>query len=152
MKNKTIIKERSVKSFKKIIIPVIFALLSLSAGFAIAFWGKGQSYIENSLITALVTLLGFGITSTVFLYQAFKNNETEKTKRLIHAIVSNLLLALALIGVAIVFDFLVSLDFAEAANIVLKSLKYGAMIYASICQVDILIAFIKIVKGYREKK
>ena len=146
MKNKTIIKERSVKSFKKIIIPVIFALLSLSAGFAIAFWGKGQSYIENSLITALVTLLGFGITSTVFLYQAFKNNETEKTKRLIHAIVSNLLLALALIGVAIVFDF------SEAANIVLKSLKYGAMIYASICQVDILIAFIKIVKGYREKK
>ena len=152
MKNETIVKERSVKSFKGIFLPIIFALLSLGAGFAIAFWGKGQSYIENNLITALITLFGFGITSTIFLYQAFKKEEMEKTKKLIHAIVNNLILTLALIGFAILFDFLASLDFAETANIVLKSLKYGAMIYASICQVDILIAFIKIVKGYREKK
>ena len=155
MKNETIIKERSVKSFKKIILPIIFALLSLGAGFAIAFWGKDKSYIENNLITALITLFGFGITSTIFLYQAFKKEEMEKTKKLIHAIVNNLILTLVLLGSAILFDFLASLDFAEAANaakIVLKSLKFGAMIYASICQVDILIAFIKIVKGYREKK
>lgn len=79
MKNKTIIKERSIKSIKGIILPIFFALLSLAAGFAIAFWGKEQSYIENSLMTALVTLLGFGITSTIFLYQAFKDDESEKT-------------------------------------------------------------------------
>lgn len=151
MKNETIVKERSVKSLKRIVLPIIFALLSLSAGFAIAFWGKEQSYIENNLITALITLFGFGITSTIFLYQAFKKEEMERAKKLIHAIVNNLILTLTLLGSAILFDFLASLDFAEVASVVLNSLKYGAMIYASICQVDILLAFIKIVKGYRGK-
>lgn len=151
MKNETIIKERSVKSLKGIVLPIIFALLSLGVGFAIAFWGKEQSYIENNLITALITLFGFGITSTIFLYQAFKKEEMEKTKKLIHAIVNNLILTLTLLGSAILFDFLASLDFAEVASVVLNSLKFGAMIYASICQVDILLAFIKIVKGYRGK-
>lgn len=151
MKNETIVKERSVKSLKGIVLPIIFALLSLSAGFAISFWGKEQSYIENNLITALITLFGFGITSTIFLYQAFKKEEMERVKKLIHAIVNNLILTLILLGSAILFDFLASLDFAEVASVVLNSLKYGAMIYTSICQVDILLAFIKIVKGYRGK-
>ena len=151
MKNETIVKERSVKSLKGIVLPIIFALLSLSAGFAISFWGKEQSYIENNLITALITLFGFGITSTIFLYQAFKKEEMERVKKLIHAIVNNLILTLILLGSAILFDFLASLDFAEVASVVLNSLKYGAMIYASICQVDILLAFIKIVKGNRGK-
>lgn len=150
MKNETIIKEKSavnIKRILRIILIVVFVLMSLVFGFLIAFFGKGESYVEASLFSAIITLFGFGLTSTVFVYQAFKDKEAEKIKNVIHALANTLFLTFILIIVALVFDFIGSLDFSKAITIAIQSLKYASLIYAFICQIDILRAFIIIVKN-----
>ena len=150
MKNKTIIKEKNsidVKKIKHIVLIISFELLSLGLGFLIAFFGKGESYIEASLFVAIITLFGFGLTSTVFVYQAFKDKESEKVKKVIHRLANTLLLTFILIIVALILDFIGSLEFPKAAIIAIQSLKYAFLIYALICQIDILRAFLIIVKN-----
>ena len=148
MKNKTTIKIR--KSFSprekaNIALTIIFSLLSLGFGFVIAFWGKGDSFIETDLITAIITLFGFGLTATVFVYQAFEKSTTKETKKVITALSKTLLLTLCLVIASLIFDFITSLITAEAWNVVCGSLKYATLIYSLLCQFDILNSFIVII-------
>ena len=148
MKNKTTIKIR--KSFSprekaNIALTIIFSLLSLGLGFVIAFWGKGDSFIETDLITAIITLFGFGLTATVFVYQAFEKSTTKETKNVITALSKTLLLTLCLVIASLIFDFITSLITAEAWNVVCGSSKYATLIYSLICQFDILNSFIVII-------
>lgn len=150
MKNDTIIKERNQidsKKVKRIVLTIVFSLLSLGLGFLIAFFGKGNSYVESSLFTAIITLFGFGLTSTVFVYQSFKDKEAEKVKKVIRALANTLLLTFILIIMSLILDFIGSLELPEAAIIAIQSLKYAALIYAFICQIDILLSFLVIVKN-----
>lgn len=150
MKNETIIKEKTTINRRKIIrivLIIIATLVSLGFGFLIAFFGEGQSYIESSIITSIITLFGFGLTSTVFVYQAFKEKEADKVKKVIHALANTLLLTFILITVSLILDFIGSLNFPQAAIITIQSLKYASLIYAFICQIDILLSFLIIVKN-----
>ena len=150
MKSKTTIKVKNTRNGKRtlnIIIIIVSVVLSLGLGFLIAYGGQGESYVETSLITAIITLFGFGLTSTVFVCQAFKDKDNEKIKRVIHALSNTLLLTLALIITSIILDFIGSLDFCETLLIIVKSLKYASLIYAFICQIDILLSFLIIVKN-----
>lgn len=150
MKNDTIIKERNhidSKKVKQVVLTIVFSLLSLGLGFLIAFFGKGNSYVESSLLTAIITLFGFGLTSTVFVYQSFKDKETEKVKKVIHSLANTLLLTFILIIVSLLLDFIGNLELPEVAIIILQSLKYATLIYAFICQIDILLSFLVIVKN-----
>ena len=78
----SIIKEKksfSLRDNKNLLLSILFSIISLGIGFIIAFYGGGNSYIETELITAIITLFGFGLTATVFVYQAFeKSNSNEK--------------------------------------------------------------------------
>ena len=150
MKNETIVKERKPINIKKIlhiVLIIICVLASLGIGFLIAFFGEGESYIESSIITAIITLFGFGLTSTVFVYQAFKDKENEKVKKVIHALSNTLLLTFILIVVALILDFIGSLNFTNSLILFIQSLKYATLIYAFVCQIDILLSFIIIVKN-----
>lgn len=147
MKDETIIKEKKAIDIKKILRILVFVLVSLGLGFLIAFFGKGESYVESSLFTAIITLFGFGLTSTVFVYQAFKEKESKKIKKVINALSDTLLLTFILIVVSLILDFIGSLDFPKAVIITIQSLKYASLIYAFICQIDILLAFLIIVKN-----
>ena len=148
MKNKTIIKNK--KSFSprekaNIALTIIFSLSSLGLGFVIAFLGKGDSFIETDLITAIITLFGFGLTATVFVYQAFEKPMSKETKNVIAALSKTLLLTLCLVIVSLIFDFIASLITAEVWNVIFESLKYAALIYSLICQFDILNSFVVII-------
>lgn len=74
-------------------------------------------------------------------------NFVRKTKKLIKDLAKTLLLTFVLIILSLVFDFLVSLSFSDITNIVINTIKYSMLIYPFICQIDILIAFIIIVKN-----
>ncbi len=150
MNNKTVIKEK--KSFFSnekinIILTIVFSILSLGIGFAIAYFGKGESYVETELITAIITLFGFGLTATVFVYQAFENKQNEDTMKVIKAISKTLILTLCLIVASLVFDFVLDLITSEKWNLVVETLKYAALVYSTICQFDILNSFIVIIKN-----
>ena len=150
MKSKTSIKEKNITNSQRtlhIIIIIFCTLLSLGLGFLIAFCGLGESYIESSLITAIITLFGFGLTSTVFVYQAFKDKENDKIKKVIRALSNTLLLTFVLIIASIILDFIGSLDLGNTSTIIMQILKYSSLIYALTCQMDILLSFLKIVKN-----
>ena len=148
MKNKTIIKERrslSSSEKKNIFLTILFSILSFGMGFLIAFFGKGDSYVETELITAIITLFGFGLTATVFVYQAFGNSPSDDTMQVIKALSKTLLLTLCLVASALILDFTVSAITCEVWCLILKSLKYAALVYSAICQFDILNSFIVII-------
>ena len=148
MKNNTIIKNKKCFSQREkanIALTIIFSVISLGLGFVIAFLGKGVSFIENDLITAIITLFGFGLTATVFVYQAFEKSASKETKNVITALSKTLLLTLCLVVASLIFDFLASLTTAEVWNVIIESLKYAALIYSLICQFDILNSFIVII-------
>lgn len=148
MKNKTIKKEkRSFSSREKnnIFLTILFSILSLGIGFVIAHFGKGVSYVETELITAIITLFGFGLTATVFVYQAFENAKSKDTTNVIKALSKTLLLTLCLVMVSLVLDFIVSAITSEVWSTILDSAKYAALVYSAICQFDILNSFIVII-------
>ena len=148
MKNNTIIKNRNSFSFRKIkniILTIVFSILSIGIGALIAFFGKGISYLENDLITAIITLFGFGLTATVFVYQSFEKSNSENVSNVIKALSKTLFLTLCLVIVSLIFDFVASLITQELWNIIFQSLKYGSLIYSLICQFDILNSFIVII-------
>lgn len=148
MKNKTIKKEkRSFSSCEKIniFLTILFSILSLGLGFVIAYFGKDVSFIETELITAIITLFGFGLTATVFVYQAFENSRSNDTMRVIKALSKTLLLTLCLVVVALVTDFIASTVASEVWSLIFESLKYAVLVYSAICQFDILNSFIVII-------
>lgn len=148
MNNKIVIKEK--KSFSSseiinIILTIVFSILSLGIGFVIAYFGKGKSYVETELISAIITLFGFGLTATVFVYQALENKQSKDTVKVIKAISKTLILTLCLIVASLVFDFVLDLITSEKLNVVIETLKYAALVYSMICQFDILNSFIVII-------
>lgn len=150
MKNKTIIKNKKSFSFrekKNIFFTCIITLISLGLGFVIAFFGKGVSFVEKDLITAIITLFGFGLTATVFVCQAFEKNTTKETRNVITALSKTLLLILCLVIAALVFDFIVDLITSAPWNLFFGSLKYATLIYSLICQFDILNSFFVLIKS-----
>lgn len=149
MKNNIDIKTKrtiNVKTVKKIILEIIFILAGLGGGFLIAYFGKGESFLENEMITAIITLFGFSVTSTVFIYQSFKKKEEDNVNKLIKALAKNLLLTFILIGLALLFDFLSGFTCENAIPLIVKTFKFSTLIYAFLIQIDILMAFIIIIK------
>lgn len=150
MKTKTIIKEKvqkTKKQNKNLFLTIVFTIISLGCGFLISYFGNGSSFVENNLITSIITLFGFGLTSTVFVYQAFKEKESDKTIAVIKSLAKTLLLTFTLIIVALILDFIASISVSICFTIIMNSLKYTSLIYAFICQIDILLSFIIIVKN-----
>ena len=149
MKNNIDIKIKKtidIKTIKKIILEIIFILVSLGGGFLIAYFGKDESFLENEMITAIITLFGFSVTSTVFIYQSLKQKENPSVNNLIKALAKNLLLTFILIGVSLVFDFMSCFDWENVIPIIVETLKFATLIYAFLIQIDILMAFIIIIK------
>lgn len=149
MKTETRIKVRNQLTGRQkwqIVLIVFFTIISLALGFLIAYFGNGLSFIETGLVSAIITLFGFGLTSTVFVYQSFKDKETDDTKKVIHALAKTLLLTLILIITSLICDFLATVVLSCPALLIIKSLKNAVLIYALICQIDILLSFITIIK------
>lgn len=148
MKNKTIVKEKksfSLRNKKNLLLSILFSVISLGIGFIIAFYGGGDSYIETDLIKAIITLFGFGLTATVFIYQAFEKSNSNEKKNVIHALSKTLLLTLCLIVVSLILDFAVSIVAMEVVKVILSTLLYASLIYSIICQFDILNSFVVII-------
>lgn len=145
--NDTIIKQKSQpqkKLIKNILLSIFFLIISVVGGFLISFYGTGESFIEKELITALITLFGFGLTSTVFIYQTLQNRNSEKIEKIINSLIKTLLLTFGLIIISFIFDFLASVNVYQ---ILMNTFKYASLIYAFICQLDILISFAIIIKN-----
>lgn len=148
MKNKTIKREKksfSVREKMNIFLTILFSILSLGIGFVIAYFGRDLSYIETELITAIITLFGFGLTATVFVYQAFENAKSKDTMKVIKALSKTLLLTLCLVACALILDFVASTITSTVWVLILDSLKYATLVYSAICQFDILNSFIVII-------
>ena len=155
MNNKTIIKEKknfSSSEIINVILAIVFSILSLGIGFVIAYFGKGESYVETELINAIITLFGFGLTATVFVYQALENKRNKDTVKVIKSISTTLIFTLCLIVCSLVFDFALDLITSEKLNLVVETLKYATMVYSVICQFDILISFIVIIKSDKKEE
>ena len=145
--NDTIIKQKSQpqkKLIKNILLSIFFLIISVVGGFLISFYGTGESFIEKELITALITLFGFGLTSTVFIYQTLQNRNSEKVEKIINSLIKTLLLTFGLIIISFIFDFLASVNVCQ---ILMNTFKYASLIYVFICQLDILISFAIIIKN-----
>ena len=148
MKNKTIVKEKksfSLRDKRNLLLSILFSVISLGIGFVIAFYGKGNSYIETELITAIITLFGFGLTATVFVYQAFEKSNSNEKKNVICALSKTLLLTLCLVVGSLILDFAVSIVTLKVVKIILSTLMYASLVYSTICQFDILNSFVIII-------
>ena len=148
MKNKTIVKEKksfSLRDKRNLLLSFLFSVISLGIGFVIAFYGKGNSYIETELITAIITLFGFGLTATVFVYQAFEKSNSNEKKNVICALSKTLLLTLCLVVGSLMLDFVVSIVTLKVVKIILSTLMYASLVYSTICQFDILNSFVIII-------
>ena len=148
MKNKTIVKEKksfSLHDKRNLLLSILFSVISLGIGFVIAFYGKGNSYIETELITAIITLFGFGLTATVFVYQAFEKSNSDEKKNVICALSKTLLLTLCLVVGSLILDFAVSIVTLKVVKIILSTLMYASLVYSTICQFDILNSFVIII-------
>ena len=154
MKNKTVIKEKkhfSLREKTNIFLTILFSIVSLGIGFLIAYFGKGSSYVETELITAIITLFGFGLTATVFVYQAFEKSQSNDTMDVIKALSRTLILTLCLVMASLVLNFFVSVITLEVLNLILESVMYATLVYSAICQFDILNSFIVIITQSRRK-
>lgn len=153
MKNKTIVKEKkklSLRDKKNLLLSILFSIVSLGIGFVIAFYGKDNSYIETELITAIITLFGFGLTATVFVYQAFEKSNSDEKKNVICALSKTLLLTLCLVVASLILDFAVSIVTINVVKVILSTMMYASLVYSIICQFDILNSFVVIITNARK--
>lgn len=153
MKNKTIVKEKkklSLRDKKNLLLSILFSIVSLGIGFVIAFYGKDNSYIETELITAIITLFGFGLTATVFVYQAFEKSNSDEKKNVICALSKTLLLTLCLVVASLILDFAVSIVTINVVKVILSTVMYASLVYSIICQFDILNSFVVIITNARK--
>lgn len=144
VKTKNIITKRNPK---RIILTIIFIFISLGVGAVVTIWGNNTSYIESNFMTAIITLFGFGLTSTVFIYQALENKQNVKTRKVIRALAGTLLLTFILIILSLIFDFIENTVSNEVAAKVMKGLEIATLCYAFICLIDILCSFVVIIKN-----
>ena len=124
--------------------------MSLGIGFVSAFYGKDNSYIETELITAIITLFGFGLTATVFVYQAFEKSNSDEKKNVICALSKTLLLTLCLVVASLILDFAVSIVTINVVKVILSTMMYASLVYSIICQFDILNSFVVIITNARK--
>lgn len=149
MKCKTVIKTYSpgrIKSIVKIIVLIAFSLL---LGFAIAFFGKNKSYVEESFITISLTLLGFDLTSVVFMCGAIQNIKAsdEQISALLNEIAEDLGGILCAVLISIGLDFLASIiQNSCIVNLALRTLKFASLSFSLGLQLDVIKAFLRIVK------
>ena len=156
MKGKTKIKTYNQGNAKSIIRTIGYVTLSLLIGFAIAYFGKGTSYIEESFITISLTLFGFDLTSVIFMcgtIQHIKVADNARINVLLKEIAESLGFMLGAILLAIILDFLTSvIHCPQVLCLVIKTLKYGSLCCSLISQLDIISAFLRIVKVMPEKR
>ena len=149
MKNRTTIKTRREPSTKNVLFSLFFCALSIAVGIIVSYYGTGESFVETGLLTAIITLFGFGLTATVFVYQAFGKNEKAEENAVLLALTKTLKLTLILISVSISLDFLGDVipvkPEAHPAAFNLRTIcnigKTASQIYALICQFDIINSF-----------
>lgn len=155
MRNKVNVKKKkslSKKEKKNIILSILFSIISLVVGFFISFFGQGESYVETELITAIITLFGFGLTATVFVCQSFEDSQTENTMKVIKALSKTLFLTLVLVVCSLIFDFIASVITSEVWLGIMESAKYAALVYSTICQFDVLNSFIVIIRSGKKEE
>lgn len=147
METKTIRKRKT----RNIILTILFNALSLALGFFIAYFGNKSSFIETWFIATVILLFGFILTFSGFVYQSLKDKESEATEKVISKFISalakTLFLILVLIIIAIILDFVSTLQYRNDFLLIISTLKNAALIYAFICQIDILVSFIIIIKN-----
>lgn len=132
---------------KNLFLTILFLVIGLAGGFAISFWGKGHSYFETELVTAIISLFGFSLTATVFIYQALEKRQSSNTKVVIIALSNTLRLTFYLAVASLILDFIVSIEISDVIDFIAGGLKYTALIYSTICQFDVLNAFIVIINS-----
>lgn len=142
-----VIKRPSAHAVKTFILTIIFIIASIGLGFIIAYYGKGESFIETDFLNIIITLFGFGLTSTVFIYQTVKNKESDQALHVIQSLTKTLVLIFALIIISILFDFIANSDVSEKAIFVMNVFKNASLIYALICLADVFLSFITIIKA-----
>lgn len=156
MKRNTKIKTYNQGKAKHTIRTVGFISLSLLIGFAIAYFGKGISYIEESFITISLTLFGFDLTSVIFMcgiIQHMKASDNAQISVLLKEIAESLSFMLCALLVAIVLDFLTSIIQGPSFLILaFNTLRYGSLCCSLIAQLDIISAFLRIVKSMQAIK
>ncbi len=156
MKSKTRIKSYHPGRIKSLVKIIGVIVISLLLGFVIAYFGKDLSYIEESFITVSLTLFGFNLTSVVFICGAIQNikvTDNAQISVLLKEIAESLGTILCAILVAIGLDFLVSIIVCpDFLNMVLRTVKYGALLFSLFSQLDVIKAFLKIVKSMYKKE
>lgn len=150
MNKETRIKTIDLCKRKNTIAVVLFVLLSVIGGFLIAFFGRGDSFVEESFTTCSLTLFGFDLTSVVFVYgvlQRYSTAESERIAVLLKKIASSIRLILVLILCSIASDFIASIfKDCYVINIVINCIKYSLLLYSLICQIDVINTFLILVK------
>ena len=153
---------------KQIISIAFFILLSLTIGLLIAYFGQGQSFVEDkkTFITIILTLFGLGMTSAIFVAQTldtinFDEKKAEKAYRLKVSLTKSLGLTAILILVSVIFEFISTVIPTVDENskqTVLKNLPfildtgiYSLFSYIIILQADVTACFLQIMK-LRAKK
>lgn len=135
------------RTFSSIFKKIFVILISVTSGYFIAQYGNNDSFVESGAISTAFTLFGFGITSTVFIYQAFSGNKSENVKALMIGLAKTLKLTFFLLLITIIMDFLASLEFnCKVINAILIA-KYSSLVFTVICLFDILNAFLIIITG-----
>ncbi len=148
-------KTRNAVNLKKILITILFIILSVSISCLIVFCGKGNSFLENTqqIFTCLISLFGFGLTSTIFIYQSITNENLNKEKitKLVNSLARSLSLILILIILSLLLDFILNTIEITLVITLCSVLYYSFIIYSFICLIDIMAGLIVIIKLEKDK-
>lgn len=159
---KTTEKNRCIKRITLIVI-------CIGVGFFIAYFGNGNSYIEDkeSFISIIVTLFGLCLTSAIFVAQTIDEFEfAEEKKQIAIKLKDSLASALGTMGVliltCIIFEFLLSLVLGKVNErepiiwldwtiFFINVLLYTLFAAIVVLQIDITGCFLQIMKLRKTK-
>lgn len=148
MKNKTKIKIKTLFSKSNRVKVIAVVLCSLILGYVVKIFGQSVSYFETEIITAIISLFGFSLTATVFVYQAIEKKQSEKkdekVKKVISSLANTLVLTFCLIVLIIILEFICTLNIYKTVNDICEVLKNAVIVYSFFLQADIINCFVVI--------